>query len=278
MQRTSFARLGSRRSAARLDRRQRAAGAVTARRPGLSLRYLDSILDELLPGYQVASYQQRGLEPSTLEGPFAVEREVADAVAVLDTLGWKRAWVVGHSWGGHLLLHLTVAAPERLHGGLAIDPLGGVGDGGAAEFEAEILRRTPVNDRQRAEELDARAMQGEGTEADLIESMRLVWPAYFADPDRTLPFDDVRVSIPAYSGLLDSIGVQLPRLRKRCRRSPSRSDSWPASAAPCRWPRAPRRPLVEPAESLAGYVAEAGGAERNDRRAQDEPLRDRAEL
>ena len=36
--------------------------------------------------------------------------------------------------------------------------------------------------------------------------------------------------------------------------------------------------VVELAESLAGYVEEAGGAERNDRRAQDEPLRDRAEL
>jgi pimeloyl-ACP methyl ester carboxylesterase len=180
--------------------------------PGLSFVYLDSMMGELVPGYRVACYQQRGVEPSTLEGPFAVEREVADAVAVLETLGWERSWVVGHSWGGHLLLHLAVSAPERMRGALAIDPLGGVGDGGAAKFEAEMMRRTPEADRQRAEDLDARAMRGEGTQEEASESMRLVWPAYFADPERTLPFPGVSISLPAYSGLWDSINAQLPRL------------------------------------------------------------------
>ena len=51
--------------------------------------------------------------------------------------------MVGHSWGGHLLLHVAVAHPERLHGGLAVDPLGGVGDGAGEAFEAEMYARTP---------------------------------------------------------------------------------------------------------------------------------------
>src|SRR3954453_8078432 len=97
--------------------------------PGMNYRYLDWLADELGSGFALAAYQQRGLAPSTEEGPFAVEREGADALAVLEALGGERAWVVGHSWGGHLLLHLALAAPERLHGGLAVDPLGGVGDG-----------------------------------------------------------------------------------------------------------------------------------------------------
>ena len=80
--------------------------------------------------------------------------------------------MVGHSWGGHLLLHLAVAAPERLRGGLAIDPLGAVGDGGYQAFEAEMLRRTPEADRERAEQLDERAMRGEGGADDAVESMR----------------------------------------------------------------------------------------------------------
>src|ERR1700692_3386377 len=106
--------------------------------PGLSYGYVDNLADEIGGGYRVASYQQRGLEPSTAAGPFAVAREISDAIAVLDHLGWDRAIAVGHSWGGHLLFHLTVAAPERLIGALAVDPLGAGGDGGFARFGAEM--------------------------------------------------------------------------------------------------------------------------------------------
>ncbi len=180
--------------------------------PGLDFGYMDELAEELGDRFELAAYQQRGLAPSTTEGPFEVAREVADAVAVLDALDWDRAWVVGHSWGGHLLLHLMVAAPQRLQGGLAIDPLGGVGDGGVAIFEAQIFARTPEEDRRRAEELDARAMAGEGTGEESMESMRLVWPAYFASPDNVPPFPQFADSIPAYSGNWASLKAELPRL------------------------------------------------------------------
>src|SRR3954471_14358584 len=120
--------------------------------PGMAYTYLDSLADEIGDGYQVAAFQQRGLEPSTTGGPFDLETAVADVAAVLDALGWDRAWVLGHSWGGHLLLHCGVAIPERLLGGLAVDLLGGVGDGGEAAFEAELLRRTPPAAAARAKE------------------------------------------------------------------------------------------------------------------------------
>jgi pimeloyl-ACP methyl ester carboxylesterase len=181
--------------------------------PGISFGYLDRLAQEIGAGFQVAAYQQRGIEPSTLEGPFAVEREVADALAVLDALSWERAWVVGHSWGGHLLLHVAVAAPERLEGGLAIEPLGAVADGGFEAFEAEMLRRTPEDVRVLAAALDERAMRGEGGPEDALESMRLFWPAYFASPDHVMPFDDIRVSVPAYAGLLESMATARPRLQ-----------------------------------------------------------------
>ena len=147
-----------------------------------------------------------------MAGPFAVEREVADALAVLDALSWERAWGVGHSWGGHLLLHIAVAAPERLHGGLAIEPLGATGDGGSEAFEAEMLRRVPDGDRQRAEALDEQAMRGEGTPEESLESLRLVWPAYFASPDHVMALGDTTVSVPAYADLLESLQAALPRL------------------------------------------------------------------
>lgn len=180
--------------------------------PGLSFKYLDGLAEEIGDDFRVAAYQQRGIEPSTLEGPFSVEHEVADAVAVLDALGWDRAWLAGHSWGGHLVLHLAVATPDRLYGGLAIDPLGGVGDGGDEAFEAEMLRRTPEGDRELAEELDQQALRGEGTAEASLESVRLVWPAYFASRDNVMPFQPDPVSVPAYAGVFESLTAALPAL------------------------------------------------------------------
>ncbi len=180
--------------------------------PGMSFEYMDGLAEEIGPGFQVAAYQQRGIAPSTLEGPFAVEREVADALAVLDALSWERAWVLGHSWGGHLLFHIAVAAPERLDGGLAVEPLGAVGDGGYDEFEAEMTRRIPEGDRELAQRLDEQAMRGEGRPEDSLESMRLAWPAYFASPEQVLPFNVSGMSVPAYAGLFESLAAARPQL------------------------------------------------------------------
>src|SRR5689334_1229485 len=69
--------------------------------PGLS-EYLQPLAAELAPAFSVFRYQQRGLAPSATEGDRSVDGHVADAVSVLDGLGWERAWVAGHSWGGHL--------------------------------------------------------------------------------------------------------------------------------------------------------------------------------
>jgi proline iminopeptidase len=183
--------------------------------PGISFEYLDGLAADIGGGYELAAYQQRGLAPSTLSGPFDLETAIADAVAVLDALGWERAWVVGHSWGAHLLLHLLVAASGRLSGGLAVEPLGAVGDGGVAAFEAELYARTPERDRQRSKQLDDRAMRGEGTAEEALESLRLVWPAYFASPDRVMPFPSMRTSVDAYAGLWEAATAAIGALERQ---------------------------------------------------------------
>jgi len=106
-----------------------------------------------------------------------------------------------------------VALPDRLLGVLAIDPLGAVGDGGMAAFEAEMYARTPEADRQRARDLDEQTTAGKGTEADALEGLRLVWPAYFADPPNAPPMPPMRISIPA-SVLFEEIVAELPALEK----------------------------------------------------------------
>jgi proline iminopeptidase len=59
--------------------------------PGMNYDYLDDAVLELAARYQVATFQQRGLAPSTLQGEFTVAEAVADIAAVLDGLGWEAA-------------------------------------------------------------------------------------------------------------------------------------------------------------------------------------------
>src|SRR6476469_1555184 len=99
--------------------------------PGIGAEYL---INGVLP-------QQRGLEPSTLEGPRDVETHVADMIAVLDGLGWDRAWLIGHAWGGHLAMHIAVAHPERVTGLILFETLGAVPDGGGAELVVNMVAR-----------------------------------------------------------------------------------------------------------------------------------------
>jgi pimeloyl-ACP methyl ester carboxylesterase len=106
-----------------------------------------------------------------------------------------------------------VALPDRLLGVLAIDPLGAVGDGGMALFEAEMYARTPEADRQRAQELDEQTMRGECSEDEALEGLQLVWPSYFADPSSAPPMPPLRMSLPA-TALFADIETCLPALEK----------------------------------------------------------------
>jgi pimeloyl-ACP methyl ester carboxylesterase len=180
--------------------------------PGLSFTYLDPLAAEFSSAYLVACYQQRGLPPSTADGPFTVETAVADVVAVLDALGWERSYVVGHSWGGHLLLHLALAAPHRLIGALAVDPLGGAGDGGLSAFQREMVARLTPAAKARIIELDQRARRGQATAEDFAENLRLLWPAYFAHRAQAPPMPAIETSVAAYAGGLASLTAALPAL------------------------------------------------------------------
>jgi pimeloyl-ACP methyl ester carboxylesterase len=180
--------------------------------PGLGFDYLRDLADELAEENDVAWYQQRGQEPSAAEGPYTVAADVQDARRVLDTLDWQQAHVVGHSWGGHLALHVAQAMPERLLGVLAVDPLGSVGDGRWPEFDEEIFRRTPEAVRARARELDELSMAGAVDDELALEGMRLVWPAYFADPEGAPPMPELRIASERSAEMVPSIMAELPKL------------------------------------------------------------------
>ena len=180
--------------------------------PGLGFDYLRDLAQELAEENDVAWYQQRGQAPSAVEGPHTVATDVDDARRVLDALGWEKAYVVGHSWGGHLALHVAEAMPDRVLGVLCVDPLGSVGDGRWPEFDEEIFRRTPESVRDRARELDELWTKGEIDDALALEGMRLVWPAYFADPEAAPPMPELRMASERSAQMFESINTELPKL------------------------------------------------------------------
>ncbi|MDX6546503.1 MAG: hypothetical protein QOG33_53 [Gaiellales bacterium] len=154
--------------------------------------YTGGCAAELEGLFATVRYTQRGTPPSTGGPPYTIETHIADAVAVLDGCGLDRAWAIGHSWGGHLALHLLLAHPERLLGVICIGPLGASASVFAPMGEK---MRAGLSDAQRArvDQIEARRREGLGDEADLAERFGLLWPQYFADPASAPPNPVARV-------------------------------------------------------------------------------------
>ncbi len=176
--------------------------------PGLS-DYTSSMADELVEEFTVYRYQQRGLLPSTTDGPFTVETHASDVLAVIGAMGDGPVFLVGHSWGGYLAMHVAAAHPERLLGLVVVDPLGAVGDGGESDMGRIMDERIPVEAAARAAELDERAMRGEGSAGDAMEALSIVWPAYFATPAQAPPMPVMSLALACYSETWESIHGEL---------------------------------------------------------------------
>jgi proline iminopeptidase len=161
--------------------------------------YLGGLAGELGGLFTTYRYTQRGTRPSGGGPPFTIEQHMADALSVLDAFGIERAWAVGHSWGGHLALHLLVAHPERLLGVVAVDPLGAFPRVFTA-LDAALRKDLTADEVARLDDIEALRRAGAVDEADLVERFRLLWPLYFADRARALP-------APEHVGVEASIGT-----------------------------------------------------------------------
>jgi pimeloyl-ACP methyl ester carboxylesterase len=179
--------------------------------------YMELLAPELT-GWRWVRYQQRGLAPSAPDGPFTVERHVADAVAVLDEAGIDRAVVLGHSWGGYLALNLALAHPDRVTGLVIVDPLGAVGDGGVAEMGQNLGSRLLPSAVEKYGEIAAK-LATEPTDDAMLESLKLLWPGYYADPPTAPPLPSfMRASVAAYGGTFGSVSeLQAGGLTERLR-------------------------------------------------------------
>jgi proline iminopeptidase len=159
--------------------------------------YLGDCAVQLDGLFETIRYTQRGTPPSEAPPPYTIEAHMDDALRVLDHFDLERAWAIGHSWGGHLALHLAVAHPDRLLGLLLIDPLGA--DGSIFdEFDENMRHGSTDEQRARVDEIEARRRAGDVTEKELVERWAFGWPRYFVRPEQATP-------APAHVGVQASI-------------------------------------------------------------------------
>jgi 3-oxoadipate enol-lactonase len=115
---------------------------------GATLASSGLLVDVLARRLLVACHDQRGLgrteSPST---PWSMADYAADAIGVLDHLGWDTARVIGISFGGMVAQELAVTVPDRVER-LALVCTSPGGDGGSS-YPLHELVDLPPDERSR---------------------------------------------------------------------------------------------------------------------------------
>jgi pimeloyl-ACP methyl ester carboxylesterase len=95
-----------------------------------------------LASYRLIRYHRRGHAGSSPpEGPFSIEQEAADALALLQHLNVERTHVVGHSSGGVIALQLALDAPKVVHSLVLIEPALMTANPAFSDWIAPIIER-----------------------------------------------------------------------------------------------------------------------------------------
>jgi len=115
--------------------------------PGMG-NYFDAFPEVLSPPYQVVSYNQRGCGPSTCDGTFEVEKQVADLDAIRTHLRAARIHIFGHSWGGMLGQLYAKAYPQQVASLVLCCSMGNTGSRVAAMESRGIAERVMVKPKR----------------------------------------------------------------------------------------------------------------------------------
>jgi pimeloyl-ACP methyl ester carboxylesterase len=96
---------------------------------GATLATTGFLLNPFAERCEVVGHDQRGLGLTTVPpGPYSMGDYAADALGLLDHLGWEQAAVVGISFGGMVAQEVAVTAPDRVRRlALACTSPGGAG-------------------------------------------------------------------------------------------------------------------------------------------------------
>ncbi len=83
-----------------------------------------SLGDRLAADYHIIAPDMRGHgESSKPDSDYTFTSAIADLEALMDSLGWKNAHVIGHSWSGKLACIWATKNPQRLKSMVLIDPI-----------------------------------------------------------------------------------------------------------------------------------------------------------
>lgn len=106
----------------------------------------------LIDRYRLITYRQRGQSGRAEIGPaVSFAEHAADAAALLEGLGIRRAHIAGHSTGGDIALQLAVQRPDLVHTLSLLEPaLTGVPS--AADFFARVAPAVAVYESGKREE------------------------------------------------------------------------------------------------------------------------------
>ncbi|MGZ6897667.1 MAG: alpha/beta fold hydrolase [Acidimicrobiia bacterium] len=97
------------------ERRGTGAPVLFLNGSGATLAAMGLLLDVLATRCELLAHDQRGLgRTEAPRGPYTMADYAADAVALLDHVGWERARVVGISFGGMVAQELAVTRPDRV--------------------------------------------------------------------------------------------------------------------------------------------------------------------
>jgi 3-oxoadipate enol-lactonase len=143
---------------------------------GSDLRHLPRVHDapELAGRFEVLAYDHRGLGRSVPDDPDSQPRMAdfaADAVGLLDHVGWDRCRVLGVSFGGMVAQELAVTAPDRIERlALACTSPGGAGGSSSPLHELADLPPEEALDR-RVQWLDTRTVDDPELRATWTKAM-----------------------------------------------------------------------------------------------------------
>jgi len=110
---------------------------------GATLATSELVIAPFVERFDVVAHDQRGLGLTSIPpGPYSMADYAADALALLDHVGWDSCRVAGISFGGMVALELAATAPERVER-LALLCTSAGGEGGSSYPLHELAAMKP---------------------------------------------------------------------------------------------------------------------------------------
>lgn len=137
-------------------------------------------VEALSGSYRVITWDERGFGETKANGEFSYWDSARDALALLDHLGVRKAFVGGMSQGGFLSLRLALLAPERVMGLILLDTQAGTEDPATIEpynsLHAAWLEHGPTA----VQDIVASLILGPGEWSDWFAKWALLEPEQFS--------------------------------------------------------------------------------------------------